>query len=541
MALRNEYDVIIVGAGHNGLILAGYMARAGLEVVVLERYLEQGGGLDTHVDPHHPGFLHNMHSFFHRNLMNLPWWRDLEVGNYDVEYIRPEVGCGMLMSDERCILLYTDIEKTKKSIEKFSSRDARVWEEIYHRWQSVVRNVSEPMTYHPPIGWDNLKSFLKTSEDGREFLTFADRSCDDVVCDLFENDPVRAFLLYLGDIRGYDTWSERLGWLIPHMIATGVNPQMARGTSHRLAHALDASALAAGADVVEGREVTRILVEGSRATGVELKTGLRIKARRFIATSTGPAQTFVNLIDSGHTDPGLTERTRGFEYGPIGPIFSINLALNERPVYTAEKHEPDAGRILLTVVGLDSREDMNELHHAHDEGRLPKKLFFNGTTPSVFDPSQAPPGKHTAFMWQLVPYVIDGGPRTWLKLQDELLDALHDRWAELAPNLKNPGVIVNKFGQSPLDIENHVTTMVGGDWMEGHLNAEQFYDNRPIPELSGYRTPIEGLFMCGSCMHPGGNITGGPGFNAAKVIAEDLGIAPWWNPVSLEEHLSGLK
>ncbi len=541
MALKAEYDAIIIGAGHNGLILAGYMARAGLEVVVLERYLEQGGGLDTHVDPHHPGFLHNMHSFFHRNLTNLPWWRDLQVGEYDVEYLYPEVGCGMMMEGERCLLLYSDVEKTLKSIAKLSPRDAETWKDVYRRWQNVVRDVSEPMTYSPPIGWEKVKSLAKGSESGREFLAFADKSPDEVASELFESDAVRAILLYLADIRGYDSLSKRLGWIIPHMMATRVGPQMARGTSHRLAHALDASALSAGADVVEGREVTRILVEGSRATGVELKNGERIRAKRFIATNTGPAQTFVDLIEPGHVDPKLAERTKGYEYGPVGPIFSINLALNERPVYTAEKHEPDAARSFLTVVGLDAPEDMHELHRAHQERRLPKKLFFNGTTPTVFDPSKAPPGKHTAFMWQLVPYHIDNNPRKWREIHEEFLDALHDRWAHFAPNLKKPGVIVNKFGQTPLDIESHVTTMVGGDWMHGNMSEKQFYDRRPLPELSGYRTPIEGLFLCGSCTHPGGNITGGPGYNSAKAIAEDLGMDPWWKPLNFEERLNGLK
>ena len=541
MALQTEYDGIIIGAGHNGLILAGYMARAGLDVVVLERYLEQGGGLDTHVDPRHPGFMHNMHSFFHRNLMNLPWWKDLAVGEFDVEYIRAEVGCGMLMASGRCVLLYADLEKTLRSIGEVSPRDARTWEEVHHRWRPVVRDVTEPMTYAPPIGWENLKSRVRGTRSGEEFLQFADKSPDEVVCELFENEAIRGFLLFLADLRGYHSFSKRLGWMIPHMIATGVNPQMARGTSHRLAHALDASALSAGADVVEGREVSRILVENGRAKGVVLRSGRTILARRFVAAGTGPAQTFVDLIEPGRVDPVLAEKTRGFRYGPVGPIFSIHLALNERPVYTAEVREPDAGRILLTLVGMDSREDMFEFHRAHEEGRIPRKLFFNGTTPTVFDPSQAPPGKHTAFMWQMAPYdLADGGPRRWREIQDELLDALHDRWAEYAPNLRKPGVIVNRFCQTPLDIEAHIATMVRGDQLEGHLSDGQFYDRRPIPELSGYRTPVGGLYLCGGCCHPGGNITGGPGYNAAKVIAEDLDIRPWWRPHDLEEHLDGL-
>lgn len=542
MALKTEYDGIIIGAGHNGLILAGYMARAGLEVVVLERYLEQGGGLDTHVDPRFPGFLHNMHSFFHRDLTGLPWWRDLAVGEFDVEYIRPEVGCGMLLEDDRCILLYADVERTKRSIGKISPRDAKTWEEVHRRWQSVVRDVTGPMAYSPPIGWERLKDLLRGSGPGREFLVFADRTPDEVVCGLFESDPLRAFLLFLADLRGYSRDSRRLGWIVPHMIATGVNPQMARGTSHRLAHALDASALSAGADVVEGREVTRILVEEGRARGVELKSGQQVRARRFVATSTGPAQTFVHLIEPGRVDPGLAERAKGYKYGPVGPIFSINLALSERPVYTAEKREPDAGRILLTVVGLDGREDVREFHRAHAEGRIPRKLFFNGTTPTVFDPSQAPPGKHTAFMWQMVPYrLADGGPKRWLEIRDGLLDALHDRWAQYAPNLKKPGVVVNKFCQTPLDIEAHIATMVQGDQLEGHLTDEQFYEKRPLPELSGYRTPVEGLYLCGGCCHPSGNITGGPGYNAAKVIAEDLGLKPWWRPLDLQARLGSLR
>ena len=542
MALKPEYDGIIIGAGHNALILAGYMARAGCEVVVLERYLEQGGGLDTHVDPRHPGFLHNMHSVFHRNLTNLPWWRDLRVGDFDVEYIRPEVGCGLLYETDRCLLLYSDLERTKRSIAKVSPRDAETWESIHRRWQPVVSEVTEPMTYSPPMEWEKLRMCMKGSRSGDEFLWFAKRTPEEVVHELFESGPLQGFLLFLADLRGYDSYSKRLGWMIPQMIATGVNPQLARGTSHRLAHALDASALSAGADVVEGREVTKIIVEDGLARGVELKDGRRIYARRFIATSTGPAQTFQRLVDAHHVNPEFAEKTSSFQYGPIGPIFSIHLALAERPVYTAERHEPDAGRIFLTLIGLDSPEDMREFHRAHVEGRIPDKLFFNGTTPSVFDPAQAPPGKHTAFMWQMVPYdLADGGPQQWSTIKEEFLDTLFEHWGRYAPNLKREGVVLNRFCQTPLDIEAHIATMVKGDQLVGRLTDRQYYDRRPLPELSRYRTPIQNLYLCGGCCHPSANITGGPGYNAAKVIAEDLGVEPWWNPLELEEHLQSLK
>lgn len=542
MVLKSEYDGIIIGAGHNALILAGYMARAGCEVVVLERYLEQGGGLDTHVDPRQAGFLHNMHSVFHRNLTNLPWWRDLQVGDFDVEYIAPEVGCGLLYDSDSCLLLYSDIEKTKKSIAKISGRDAETWESIYHRWQPVVREITEPMAYSPPIPWEQLKASLKGSKSGDEFLWFAERSPDEVVRDLFESGPLQGFLLFLADLRGYDSYSKRLGWIVPHMIATGVNPQLARGTSHRLAHALDASALSVGADVVEGREVSEILVEDGCAQGVKLKSGQCIYARRFIATSTGPAQTFKGLVNARHIDAAFAEKTSSFQYGPIGPIFSIHLALDERPVYKAERNEPDAGRIFLTLIGMESPDDMKEFHEAHEEGRIPRKLFFNGTTPSVFDPSQAPPGKHTAFMWQMVPYdLMDGGPQHWSAFKEEFLEVLFDQWAEYAPNLKRQGVVLNKFCQTPLDIEAHIATMVKGDQLVGRLTDSQYYDRRPLPELSRYRTPVKNLYLCGGCCHPGGNITGGPGYNSARVIAEDLNLKLWWNPFKWEEHLDSLK
>src|SRR3990172_1201212 len=138
MSVETEYDGIVIGAGHNGMILAGYLAKAGLKMVCFEQALEIGGGLDTHEDPFPPGFYHNVHSVFHRNVLNLPWYRDLELGKYGLQYIRPEINDAMVLSDGRSIVWYSDLERTCQSIAAISRKDAETFRELYYKWQGVV-------------------------------------------------------------------------------------------------------------------------------------------------------------------------------------------------------------------------------------------------------------------------------------------------------------------------------------------------------------------------------------------------------------------
>lgn len=531
--MERTYDGVIIGAGHNGMILAGYMAKAGLSICLVERMLEIGGGLDSHETMNPPGFHINVHSVFHRMLTQLPWYRDLELDGMGQRYLQPDVGCCNLYSDGRAIVWHKDPKITAASIARFSERDAKTFLELNKSWAPLVHDIVTPETYHAPLPFEKKKQLLEGFPAGREYLRVAAMSPIDVVNDYFENEQVKVMMMYLGVMRGYEIRDPGIGYLMPVQIVTGINPMLSIGTSHKLAHNLHKMAVLAGADVIEQREVVKILVEGGRATGIELWDGSVIHARQFVASSIDPQSTFLDLLGRDHLEPDLADRIEKFKYSLVGPIISIDLALNEPPHYRNVEYEPMVEGALLQTIGLDNLADLDEMFRAHEAGEIPGKLFFNGTNPTVFDPTQAPEGKHTAFMWPLVPYNLGGDPNNWDARKDEVMNAYLDRWREFAPNLDDDNIIW-KGSNTPLDIERHLPNMRGGDWMVGEMNRDQCLDKRPLPEFSDHRTHIPGLYLCGSSCHPGGNITGAPGYNAAKIIGSDLGLDLWWNPHDVE-------
>jgi phytoene dehydrogenase-like protein len=266
-----------------------------------------------------------------------------------------------------------------------------------------------------------------------------------------------------------------------------------------------------------------------------------LKASKFVATTLNPQQTFLELIGGDKIDPHLKERAENFKYSPVTPVYTIHLALDEQPLWVAAEWEPQAKDAWLIIMGVESTEDVKVLEADCRAGRFPSRLQLFGGVPTVFDPWQAPKGKHAAWFWQVAPYNLkDGGPDRWDDIIDEVTEKETELITEFAPNI-NKDTIVHSFGLSPVDIERHFPNMREGDWMCGELNPDQFLYNRPFPECSQYRTPIEGLYIAGSCCHPGGNITGAPGYNAAKIIVEDLGLERWWTPPDLEKIWGGLE
>lgn len=535
-----EYDGIVIGAGHNGLICAAYLARAGLSVLVVERMLELGGGLDAHEDPRVPGAWHNIHSVFHRGARGLPWFADLRLAEFGVEYVAPELGVTMMLPDGRSLRWYSDLDRTCAALAEFSPADARTFREIHVRFRPVVEQVVFPETYAPPVPFAEKRALLERSAAGREYLRYTECSPEDFILGHFENPQVQAFIAFLAVMRGFEIDAHGLGFLVPGMIAWGVNPQLCKGTSHHLADQLATVVVATGGDIVEANGVERILVEDGRAVGVVLADGTTVRARQFVASSLNPHETFLRLVGPERLDPTFVARVEGFRYSPTTPIFAVNLVLREPPRYRAAERCPDIHQTCMYIVGLDEYQDIRDLYADCRAGRLPRKPFMNGACPTVHDPSQAPPGLHCAFTWQLAPYdLADGGPQRWDAIREEVLERQLARWREYAPNLDDRNIVA-KSANTPLDIERHDPNMRRGDWMVGELNPEQALDRRPLPELAQYRTPLAGLYLCGSSCHPGGNITGAPGYNAAGVIARDLGLAPWWQPLDVRARWQAL-
>lgn len=223
----------------------------------------------------------------------------------------------------------------------------------------------------------------------------------------------------------------------------------------------------------------------------------------------------------------MVERVRAYRYNQVGPLFGVNVALREPPIYRAAG--PEVDRAFMVILGLETPETVEAMYRFHPAGRLTHPPTLWGAAPTVHDPSQARAGFHTAFMWEKVPFALQGDPIHWDSFKETHGTELLERWAEYAPNVRAPA-LVSRRCLTPLDTQRRFPNMTGGDLTVGWLGPGQMGADRPTPELSGYATPLPGLFMAGSCMHPGGNITGYPGYNAAGVIARSLGLAPWWAP-----------
>jgi phytoene dehydrogenase-like protein len=528
MVSRSEYDGIIIGAGHNGLVLQAYLARAGLSTLLLERSLHVGGGLSTLEDNAHPGFHHNIHAVFLRAISATPWYRDLDLEQSGLRLLEPEVSLALHLGDGRCFTVHRDAEATARSLARFSPRDASAYLRLRDRFQPVVEEVISPLLAAPPLPPQEQRALLQGSQSGRRFLQAAALSARDFLHQEFHSPEVKALLLAICVLREVDVRVPGMGYVPAQLIGARGKAQLAVGGSRELARALERDVYRHGGEVLLNQAPRRIVVQGGVAQGVELAEGAFLRARRFVASSLNPQQTLLDLVGRGHLPDGLAGRVAGYRYGVVGPLFGVHLALHEAPRYRAANFDPAAERAFMSVLGLDSPGQIDALYGVLEGGHLPQPVWMNSAVPSLHDPSQAPPGKHTAFAWQKVPYALrDGGAPAWDARKGAQMEAVLARWREYAPNLTDEAIL-NRFAFSPLDTERHLPNMARGDLNVGWLDGAQQGAGRPLPELAGYRTPVRRLYLCGACTHPGGNITGFPGYNAAGVIAGDLDLRPWW-------------
>ncbi|MBI4454346.1 MAG: NAD(P)/FAD-dependent oxidoreductase [Acidobacteria bacterium] len=532
----HEFDGVIIGAGHNALVLAGYLAKSGLKVAVLEKTGFIGGGAGTFPSPYYPGFLHEYHSQFHRNVPNLPWYTDLELDNYGVEYIFPPVNNGMPLSDGRCLIIHADPNITKKSLERFSRKDAENYYRIYHKYEDMGKKIWFVRDYSPPLSQDEETDLLKKSKMGREFLEINKKSAYEIVHELFEDQALRAFYLFLFSVRGYlpAPTIKGTGFATVAMTFMGNKAMLPKGGARQLTHALAFMVSHHGGKIFPATEVERIMVQNNRAVGVESVDGHKFMAKKFVVSSVDPTQTFLRFIEGQFLDAHIVERARNYKYGvsgkSFGVLFTLHAATHEPPNYTSSKYDPMINQAFNTCVGYETPDEV--IHHLNQviEGMPPDKIGIQCAVPTLFDPSRAPRGKHVLLAWQFAPYSVCGkGPEEWDNIKHTYLEKVLARWAEYAPNLE-PKNVIYAFPQTPVDVERHLINMREGDFHVGALIPEQLVANRPFPEVSNYRAPIDSLYLTGAGTHPTGNITGAPGYNSAQVILRDLGMDVWWKP-----------
>ena len=531
------YDGIILGSGHNSLVLQAYLGRAGLKVLCLERRHIAGGGLSTEEDPRHPGFLHNTHSFFHRALNRMPWYRDLELEKRGAVYLEPELNVALILRSGEALEWWTDFEKTANSFGRFSPKD----EATLRRWRSdflpIVEHILVPESRSPPIPPERRTHLLRNSSEGRLLLEVSALSPLEFVQREFEHPLVQAALLFFNGLREVDLRCRGFGHHVAALLASPGKAQMCLGGSAALAHALVSAVAGSGGEIQTQKIPRRILVEHGKAIGVETSDGAIYHARHFVASGLNPQQTFLELIDEDQLPQDWREKARQFKYNLMAPLFALCVNLRDRPRYKAALNNPELDKAFMVIVGLEDIAQFPEIVRHHEEGTIPPTVMW-GATPTQFDPSQAPPGRHTAFMWEKLPYRLQGDPRNWDTEKDLHGQAMLDLWTQYAPNLDDS--VLDWFTRSALDTERTFPNMHEGDLLVGAFANGQIGYNRPFPGAGHYRGHIQNLYLCGACCHPGGNITGLAGYNCAQVLLNDLGVRANWAPPPAEEFLGKL-
>jgi len=521
------FDGIILGAGHNSLVLQAYLCKAGLKVLSLERGAKAGGGLTTEEDSRHPGFLHNTHSFYHRTLNQMPWYRDLELERHGAVYLEPELNVALLLRDGRSLEWWTNFEKTVDSFSHFSRKDAeklRLWRE---RFLPIVEKILVPESQRPPVPEPQRRAYLEKSAEGRLLLETSALSPLEFVLREFEHPTIQAGLLFFNGLREVDLRSKGFGHHIPALLASNGKAQMCKGGSATLAKALVAAVEENGGKIKLQTEPKRIIIENGRAVGVETTTGEIIRARHFVCSGLNPQQTFLDLMEDAFVPKVWRDHARNYRYNLLAPLFSLNVNLKAAPQYLASENNPNLDKALMIILGLEHFDQFPEIVQHHEKGSIPPTVMW-GSCPTVFDPSQAPPGKHTAFMWEKLPFSLHGNPDNWDQEKEQHGKKMLDLWSAYAPNLKED--TLDWFTRSPLDIERSFPNMKGGDLLIGELSEGQTGFQRPFPGAGNYRGHVNGLYLCGSCCHPGGNITGLPGYNCAQVIFSDLHLPEFLIP-----------
>jgi phytoene dehydrogenase-like protein len=533
--MSQSFDGIILGTGHNALVLQAYLSRAGLRTLSLDRASVAGGGLATIENPRLPGFLHHPHSFFHRGITRMPWYRHLELERHGVRYIEPELNVALIRRDGRALEWWTDLERTVDSFARFSKRDAATLRRWVAEFGPIVEQILLPEAMSPPLEPGQRRALLEKSPLGRRLLEVSALSPLEFVVNEFENATVRAGLLFFNGLREVDLRLKGFGHAIPALLASRSRAQLCVGGAANLARGLVEDIREHGGQMRCGVGLKRILLRGGRAAGIELSDGETILSDGFVASGLNPQQTFLDLLDPDSLPAGIRARVEGFQYNLLAPLFALHLALKEPPGYTAATSRPELARALMIILGLDDDRQFHEIVDAHEHGEIPGTVAW-GACPTVFDPSQAPVGRHVAFLWEKVPYSLRGDPANWHAEMRRHGDHVLDLWREHAPNLG--GAVLDRWEMSPTDTEKNLPNMTRGDLLVGSFAAGQIGYNRPFPGAGLYRTPIPGLYLCGGSTHPGGNVTGLCGFNAAAVIAADTGRPIWWDRTDAEKALA---
>lgn len=523
-----DFDVIVIGAGHNGLTCAGYLARSGLKVKVLERRPVVGGAAMT--EEFHPGFRNSVYSYA-VSLLHPEVIRDLELHRHGLEIMERPAGTISLLDGDH-LLLSRNPAQARREIARFSPRDAERFDEYEERITAVALALRELAMDTPPDlrgGWRNALRLLRTGNvlrklnrkqrgDLAELLT---RSLGDYLDSWFESDALKGILGLECVIGNFvDPYQAGTAYVLLHHAFGEVNGRTgawghARGGMGAVTQAMAAFASARGADIETDAAVREIRVDEGHACGVTTEAGQTIGAR-VVAANVHPQLLLTRLLDPALLPADARRRIQG--YRSHSATFRMNVALSELPRFASMSSQaPDMFQGAIEI--CPSLDYMQRAYATAGANGWSERPIVSMWLPSTQDDTLAPAGGQVASLFCQHFQRHLPAERGWDEVKEQVADHVIDTVNGYAPNFR--ASVLGRQIKSPLDIERDLG-MVGGDIFHGALHLDQLFSLRPIAGYSEYRMPVRNLYLCGSGAHPGGGVSGLPGRNAAREILRNL-------------------
>jgi beta-carotene ketolase (CrtO type) len=535
-----EYDIVIIGAGHNGLVCAAYLLKAGYSVLLLEKRSVPGGAATTEaaMPKAAPGFKFNLCAIDHEFIHLGPVVEELELEKYGLKYLfcDPVVFCPH--PDGKYLLAHKSVAATCAEISRFSPKDAKKYREFINFWHRLLQGII-PIFNAPPKSiidiagnYDvqklkDLLSVIGTPNKTLDLVRTLLSSAEDNINEWFDAEFLKAPLTRLASELGAPP-SQKMLAIGAIMMAMRHHPGMARpvGGTGALVTALLNLVHSLGGMVLTEQSVEKILIDDGRAVGVRVQGGTEYRAKHGVISNIDAKRLFSNLVDSGdvdRADPHLRERLDRRIINNNETILKIDCALSEPLRF--EHHQHQDNYLIGSVLIADSVKHVETAHTDPAIGKIPDSdPSMYVVVPTMLDPTMAPAGKHTLWIEFFAPYQIENAQGTGLngtgwtdELKHKVADRVIDKLADYAPNVKN--AIMARRVESPAELGARLGTLKG-NYYHIDMSLEQMIFFRPLPELANYKTPVEGLFLTGAGTHPGGSISGMPGRNCARAFLQ---------------------
>jgi phytoene dehydrogenase-like protein len=525
--MKSDFDAIVIGGGHNGLAAAAWLAKAGRKVLVLERRATLGGAAAT--EELFPGFHFNTGAP-DAGLLSPQVIDALEMNKHGLEFIESPVAAFAPQADGRGLTLWRDAERSAMEIAAFSAKDARAFHNFVRQSQRFAAVLAQMARLQPPTlkrnslgllaAWARLAVGVR-GLGGRSMMAFLralPMSAAQYLNEQFESDALKGLLSSFsvtGSMQGprasgtafmllYQMMGAESGYRTSHVLKGGVG---------QLSEILARAASGHGAEIRTRAEIRNINVKGNKVVGVTLASGETISAGT-VLSSADPRTTFLNLLGPGQLEPRVMRRLRSVKLR--GSTAGVHLTLNGLPEFTAAGS--DAQRLQGDIVICPSLDHAERAYDDAKHGRMSAQPILIARIPSLLDANLAPAGKHTmSILVRYAPYKL--GETNWDEQRERLGELVVSTLSNYAPNLQS--LITNLRVITPLDYERDYGLAEGGE-MHGQTGLDQLLLMRPAPGFVGYRSPIDGLYLCGAGAHPGGGVTGLPGFLAAKQAYRDI-------------------